>query len=78
MKTRCLTIKERACIVGMHQGGAKGVEIVAVLGYPKSTMSIVLKEFERRRSVEHPKLTGCPQKLSEKSIRIITCALVQD
>jgi hypothetical protein len=35
------------CIVGMHQGGAKGVEIVAALDHPKSTVSIFLKEFER-------------------------------
>jgi uncharacterized membrane protein len=60
MKTRCLTVEEKACIVGMHQGGAKGVEIVAALGHSKSTMSTILKEFERRGSVEHSKSTGCP------------------
>jgi hypothetical protein len=64
MKTRCLTVEERAHIVGMHQGGAKGVENVAALGHPKSTMSVVLKEFERRGSVEHPKSTRHLQKLS--------------
>jgi hypothetical protein len=78
MKTRCLTIEERACIVGIHQGGAKDVEIVAALGHSKSTMNIVLKEFERHRSVELPKSTGCLQKLSEMSVRVITCELVQD
>jgi DNA-binding IclR family transcriptional regulator len=51
------------CIVGMHQGGAKGVEIVAALDHPKSTVSTVLKEFERHGSVEHPKSTRCPRKL---------------
>jgi hypothetical protein len=64
----------KARIFGMHQGGAKGVEIVAALGHPKSIVSTILKEFECRRSVEHP--TGCPQKLSEKSVRIITRKLV--
>jgi DNA-binding IclR family transcriptional regulator len=78
MKTRCLTIEERACIVGMHQGGAKGVEIVAALGHPKSTMSTVLKEFERCGSVEHPKSTRHSQKLSESTVRIISRELVQD
>jgi hypothetical protein len=56
----------------------KGVEIVAALGHPKSNMSTILKEFERHESVEHPKSTRRPQKLSEKSVRIITCELVQD
>jgi IS30 family transposase len=45
MKIRCLTVEERARIVGMHQGGVKGVEIVATLGHPKSTVTTVLKEF---------------------------------
>jgi hypothetical protein len=45
MKTRCLIVEERACIIQMHQGGAKGVEIVVALGQPKSTMSVVLNEF---------------------------------
>jgi hypothetical protein len=45
MKTRCLTIEERACIIGMPQGGAKGVEIVAALGHLKSTVSTVLKNL---------------------------------
>jgi transposase len=78
MKTRCLTIEERACIVRMHQGGAKGAEIVAALGHPKSTVSIVLKEFEHCGNVENPKSTGRPQKLSKRSVRIITHELVQD
>jgi transposase len=78
MKIRCLTIEERACIVGMHQDGAKGVEIVATLGHSKSTVSIVLKEFERRGNMEHPKSTGRPQKLSKRSVRVIIHALVQD
>jgi hypothetical protein len=68
MKTRCLTVEERARIVGMHQGSAKGVEIVAALGHPKSTMNIVFKEFEHCGSVEHSKSYGCPQKLSKKSV----------
>jgi transposase len=62
----------------MHQGGARGVEIVATLDHPKSIVSTVLKEFEHRRSVEHPKSTGRLQKLSERSVRIINRALVQD
>jgi hypothetical protein len=44
MKMRCSTVEKRAHIVGMHQGGAKGVEIVAALGHSKSIMSIVLKD----------------------------------
>jgi transposase len=78
MKIRCLTIEEGAHIVGMHQGGAKGVEIVVALGHSKSTMSTVLKEFEHRRSVERPKSIGRPRKLSERSVRVITRELVQD
>jgi hypothetical protein len=78
MKTRCLTAKERACIVGMHHGGAKGVEIVVALGHPKSIVSTILKEFECHGSMEHPKSTEYPQKLLERSIRVISCALVQD
>jgi transposase len=78
MKTRYLTIEKRARIVGMHQSGAKGVEIVAALGHPKSIVSAVLKEFERRGSVEHPKSTGHPQKLLERSVRVITHVLVHD
>jgi hypothetical protein len=78
MKTRCLIVEERARIVGMYQGGAKGVEIVAALCHPKSTMNIVLKEFEHCRSVEHPKSTKHPQKLSKMSIRVIIHELVQD
>jgi hypothetical protein len=53
MKTRYLTVEDRACIVGMHQGNAKGVEIVAALSHPKNTVSTVLKEFEHRGSVEY-------------------------
>ena len=78
MKTRCLIVEERACIVEMHQGGTKGVEIVAALGHPKSTMSIVLKELERRGNVEHPKLIGRLQKVSERGVRVITYELIQD
>jgi hypothetical protein len=78
MKTRCLVVEERACIVGMHQGGAKGVEIVVALGHPKSIVSIVLKEFEQCGIVEHPKSSGCLLKLLKKSVRIITCELVED
>jgi predicted transcriptional regulator len=61
MKMRCSTVEKRAHIVGMHQGGAKGVEIVAALGHSKSTVSIVLKEFELCGSVEHLKWTRCLQ-----------------
>jgi predicted transcriptional regulator len=61
-----------------HQGGAKSVEIVVALGHPKSIVSTILKEFEHRGSVEHPKLTGRMQKLLERSVRIITRELVQD
>jgi hypothetical protein len=43
MKARCLIAEERASIVGMHQGGIKGVEIVVALGHPKSIVSTVLK-----------------------------------
>jgi hypothetical protein len=78
MKTRCLTIEERARIVGIYQGGAKGVEIVVVLSHPKSTMNTILKEFECCRSVEHPKSTKRLQKLSKKNVRVITLELVQD
>jgi hypothetical protein len=42
MKIRFLTIEERACIVGMHQGVAKGVEIIAALVHPKSIGRTVL------------------------------------
>jgi hypothetical protein len=62
----------------MYQGGTKGVEIVVALGHPKSSVSIVLKEFERRGSEEHPKSIRCLQKLSKRSIRIIFHKLVQD
>ena len=60
MKTRSLAIEKKAHIVGMHKGSVKGVEIVATLDHPKSTVSIVLKEFERGWNVEHPKSTKCP------------------
>ena len=46
MKTRYLIVEERASIVGMYQGGTKGIEIVVALGHPKCIKSIVLKEFE--------------------------------
>jgi transposase len=78
IKTRCLTVEERACIIGTHQGGAKDVEIVVALGHPKSTVNIVLKEFEYCGSVEHPKSIGRPKKLSKKSIGIITRELAQN
>ena len=78
MKTRCLTIEERTRIVGIHQGGAKGVEIVAALNHPKSTVNTILKEFDCCGSVEHPKLTKRSQKLSKKNVRIIILELVQD
>jgi hypothetical protein len=61
-----------------HWSGAKGVEIVVALGHPKNIVSTVLKEFEHCGSVEHPKSTGCRQKLSEISVRVITHELVQD
>jgi hypothetical protein len=57
MKMRCLIVEERASSIGMHHSGAKGIEILAALGHPKSTMSTFLKEFECRGSVEHPKST---------------------
>jgi hypothetical protein len=76
MKTRCLTVKKRACIVGLHQGGAKGVEIVAALGHSKSIMSIVLKGFECRGNIQHPKSIRRPRKLEKRSTRVITRELV--
>ena len=36
MKTRCLSSEEQSQIVGMHKAGAKGVEIAAELGHPKT------------------------------------------
>jgi transposase len=73
-----LIVEEKACIVGMYQSGAKGVEIVAALGHSKSIVSTILKEFQRRRSMKHPKLTGHPQKLSKSSVRVIAREVVQD
>jgi transposase len=73
-----LPVEERVCIGKMHQGGAKGVEIVAALGHPKSTVCTILKELERHGSIEHPKLTERLRKLSDKSVRVITHELVQD
>jgi hypothetical protein len=54
-----------------------GVDIVAALGHPTSTMNNVLKEFERCRSVEHPKSTKRLQKLSKRCVGIIIRVLVQ-
>ena len=76
MKTQCLNSKEKSQIVGMHKAGAKGVEIAAKLGHPKTTVYTVIKRFENRRTVEGPKSTGHPQKLSERSCRIVTCAFL--
>ena len=75
MKTRCLTIEEQSCIVGLHKAGVKGVEIAAKLGHPKTTVYIVLKRFERHGTLEGQKSTGRPRKLSECSIRVVTHAL---
>ena len=76
MKTQCLNSEKQSQIVGMHKVGAKGVEIAAELGHPKTTVYTVIKRFESRGTVEGPKSTGRPQKLSEHSCRIVTCALL--
>jgi hypothetical protein len=76
MKTRCLIVEERARIVRMHQGGTKDVEIVATLSHPKSIVNFVFNEFECCGSVDYPKSIRCLQKLSERSIRAITCELM--
>ena len=75
MKTHCLTIEEQSRIVGLHKAGVKGVKIVAKLGHPKTTVNTVLKRFERHGTFEGQKSTGRPQKLLERSIRIVTRAL---
>jgi transposase len=78
LKIRCLTREAKARIVGMHQGGMKGIEIVAALGHSKSTVSTIFEEFEHCGSVEYPRLTGYPQKLSERNVRVIISKLLQD
>ena len=60
----------------MPKVGAKGVEIAAELGHPKTTLYIVIKRFESHGTIEGKKLTGCPRKLLECSCRVVTCALV--
>ena len=45
MKTPCLSGEEQLEIVEMHKVGAKGVEIVAKLGHPKTTVYIIIKRF---------------------------------
>ena len=60
MKTRCLSSEEQLQIVGMHKVGAKGVEITAKLGHPKTIVYTLIKRFESRGTVEGPKLTGRP------------------
>ena len=41
----------------MHKAGAKGVEIAAELGHPKTTIYTIIKRFESRETVEGPKST---------------------
>ena len=76
MKTRCLSSEEQLQIVGMHKAGAKGVEIAAELGHPKTNVYIVIKRFESCGIVEGLKSIGCPRKLSERSCRIVMRALL--
>ena len=65
-------------IVGMHKAGAKGVEIAAEVGHPKTTISTVIKRFERFGAVEGEKSSGRPRKLSERSVRVVQRTLVAD
>ena len=60
----------------MHKASAKGVEIGAELGHPKTTIYTVIKRFESCEIVEGEKLTDHLQKLLECSRRVMTCALV--
>ena len=76
MKTQCLSSEEQSQIVGMHKADAKGVEIAAELGHPKTTVYTIIKRFESHGTVEGLKLTGRPRKLSERSCRIVMHALL--
>ena len=76
MKNRCLSSEEQSQIVGMHKASAKGVEIATKLCHPKTTVYTVIKRFESCGTVEEPKSNGRPRKLSERSCRIMTCALL--
>ena len=76
MKTQCLSSEEQSQIIGMHKAGAKGVEIAAELGHPKTIVYTVIKRFGSHGTVEGPKSTSHPRKLSEHSCRIVTRALL--
>lgn len=78
MKTRSLTTEEKARIVGMHQAGVKGAQIGRELGLAKQTVHDVLKRFKKRGTVESPKPTGRPPKLTERDKRSLGRLLVQD
>lgn len=78
MKIRSLTTEEKGRIVGMHQAGVWGAQIGRELGLPKSTVHTVLKNFEKRGTVEGPKPTGRPPKLTERDKRSLGCLLGQD
>ena len=76
MKTRCLSSEEQSQIVGIHKAGAKGVEIATELGLPKTIVYTIIKRFESRRTIEGKNLTGRPQKLLERSCKVVTNALL--
>ena len=78
MKTRCLCVDELSRIVGMHQAGAKSVEIAAKLGHPKTTVYSVIKRFKLRGTVQGHKSTWRPRKWSERSVRVVTRTLKTD
>lgn len=78
MKTRSLTTEEKARIVGMHEAGVKGAKIARELGYSTSTVYTVLKSFERRGTVESPKPSGRPRKVSERDGRSLVRELKKD
>lgn len=62
IETCCLRVDELSRIVGMQEASAKGVEIAAKLGHPKTIVYSVIKRSKLRRTVQGHKSIGRPRK----------------
>jgi transposase len=60
--------KTRACIVGMCQGGMKGVEIVDKVGVAVRTIQKIVKQFKENGNFKSHTSHGRPKLLSERDV----------
>ena len=73
-----LSVEEQSFIVGMNTSGASLSEIANVVRKSKKSISLVLKRYRERGSIQIAKRSGRPKKLQEIDRRVLKYEIVKN